>query len=94
MSSGSAESIVLTSEERKELGSKRKEIRAAMKKPLLMLHILQTKVDIELPELAAFGVSFPGGIKSNGRTVRVKVNSVYIKNLLQEQKQEEQADDY
>jgi hypothetical protein len=44
--------------------------------------------------LAAFGVSFPGGIKSNGRTVRVKVNSVYIKNLLQEQKQEEQADDY
>jgi hypothetical protein len=47
VSSGSAESIVLTSEERKELGSKRKEIRAAMKKPLLMLHILQTKVDIE-----------------------------------------------
>jgi hypothetical protein len=92
VSSGSAESIVLTSEQQKELGSKRKEIRAAMVKPLLMLHILQTTVDTELSELAAFGISFPGGIKSYGRTVKVKINSVYIQKILQDQ--EDQADDY
>ncbi|SMN17290.1 Endonuclease [uncultured Candidatus Thioglobus sp.] len=92
VSSGSAESIVLTSEQQKELGSKRKEIRVAMEKPLLMLHILQAKVDIELSELAAFGISFPGGIKSSGRTVKVKINSVYMQKILQDQ--EDGADDY
>lgn len=92
VSSGSAESIVLTREQQKEFGSKRKEIRRAMEKPLLMLHIFQTKVDAKLSKLAAFGISFPGGIKSNGRTVKVKINSVYIQKILQDQ--EDQADDY
>ncbi len=80
VSSGSAESIVLTKEERKKFGSKRKDIREAMKKPLLMLHILEIKE--ENLNLAAFGVSFPGGIKSNKKTIRLKINSVYIQDIL------------
>lgn len=79
VSSGSAEAIVFSKEERQELGSKRKDIRAKMKKPLLMLHILDTTED---HELAAYGISFPGGIKSNNQTIRLKINSVYIQEIM------------
>lgn len=83
VSSGSAESIVLNDLEAKEIGSKRKDVRLRMKKPLLMLHVLENK---NTPELkaennshAAFGVSFPGGINSgNNKTVKLKINTVYL----------------
>jgi len=75
VSSGSAESVVLSEEDQKKFGDKRKEVRIRMKRPLLMLHILQTE---EAPCLAAFGISFPGGVKTKGRTVKLKVNSVWL----------------
>ncbi|QUH27321.1 Z1 domain-containing protein [Serpentinicella alkaliphila] len=84
VSSGNAEAIVL--KDRKNINSNRKSIREQMIKPLLMLHILETIPD---EKLAAFGVSFPGGIKSKGQTVKMKINSVYIEKLLTE----EESDD-
>lgn len=83
VSSGNSESIALSDEERKAIGtSKRKEIRKRLKRPLLMLHVLQTK---NYPGLAAFGISFPGSITSAGKTVVLKINTVYIENLLKEE---------
>ena len=92
ISSGNAESIVFSKLESKELGSKRKDIRLNMKKPLLMLHILENK---SLPNskdksIAAFGVSFPGGIKSQNQTIRLKINTVYLDKL----KEQFEDDDY
>jgi len=73
--SGSCEAIVLDDATRRKIGTKpkRKAIRAVMERPLLMLHILQTNEDLNL---AAFGISFPGGISSGNHTVRLKLNSV------------------
>lgn len=82
VSSGSAESIALPPDERKKLGSNRKNIREKLKNPLLMLHVLHTNED---KELAAFGISFPGGIRSANKTIKLKINSVYIQNLLDEE---------
>ncbi len=81
VSTGSSESIALTPEERKELGSDRKETRARLKNPLLMLHILQTNLD---KQLASFGISFPGASSSTSNTVRLKINTVYYNNLLED----------
>lgn len=82
VSSGSAEAIVFPKEVRSTLGSNRKNIREKMVKPLLMLHVLDTKVD---NQLAAFGISFPGGISSTDKTIKLKINSVYIQELLDEE---------
>lgn len=57
-----------------------------MEKPLLMLHILHTDED---NELAAFGISFPGGVTKENKTIKLKINSVYIQDLLNE----EESDD-
>ncbi|MDG1097660.1 MAG: Z1 domain-containing protein [Methylophilaceae bacterium] len=95
VSSGSAESVVLDKEIAKKLGSDRKEIRRVMTRPLLMLHVLENKQ----PEpryhensLAAFGASFPGGIDSGNKTVRLKINTVFLQNL-QEQLEDDAHDD-
>ncbi len=85
VSKGNAESIVLSEEKRKKWGSKRKAIRQEMVNPLLMLHILQTEKD---KNLAAFGVTFPGSVLSQGETVSLRINTVYYKNLLEELEQE------
>lgn len=90
VSSEGAELIVLSEEQAKGLESKRKDARAIMSKPLLMLHVLEVEGKIKITELAAFGISFPGGIKSSGKTVKLKINSVYVQEILKE----EQADDY
>lgn len=87
VSSGSSESISLSDEECGGIDrSKRKEIRKKLKRPLLMLHILEDK---ENPQeelgLAAFGISFPGSITSSGKTVMLKINTVYIEKLLKEE---------
>ena len=48
-----------------------------------MLHILDVNEnDEKMMEVAAFGISFPGGITSTGKTVKLKINSVYIEKLL------------
>jgi hypothetical protein len=82
VSSGSSEAIALPEKVRKNIGSKRKDIREKLDNPLLMLHILQPQEDIEDNELAAFGISFPGGIESGNKTIKLKINSVYIQGLL------------
>ena len=92
VSSGNSESIVFTKLESKDLGSKRKDIRLNMKKPLLMLHILENKLIANSIDnsIAAFGVSFPGGIKSQNQTIRLKINTVYLDKL----KEQFEDDDY
>jgi hypothetical protein len=85
-----SESIVLDKKTRKALGYKRQEIRKHLEKPLLRLHILETKVD---KRLAAFGVSFPTNIKSGTQNIRLKINTVYYQNLLNFTEYEDQADD-
>lgn len=110
VSSGNAEEITLTKEQKDELDnlstqkkadksfvfSRRKKTREFLQRPLLMLHILQgfkftkneetgeNEVDKNDSgaELAAFGISFPGGIESGNRNIRLKVNSVYIEKEL------------
>jgi hypothetical protein len=91
VSTGTAESVALPEERRRKLGSDRKAIRREMNRPLLMLHVLQTD---EKDPLAAFGVSFPGSVLSEGETVSLKINTVYYQNLLEELRYEEDADDY
>lgn len=106
VSSGNAEEVTLTDEQKADLKrmseekklnkklefSRRKETRALLKKPLLMLHILNGKVfeeingekkQVDEVELAAFGISFPGGIESGNKNIRLKVNTVYIASELQ-----------
>ncbi|MFB5762934.1 Z1 domain-containing protein [Paenibacillus medicaginis] len=104
VSTGTAEAISLTKEDRKKCGSDRKAARSKLERPLLMLHVIDGEVsspegedlnnDPRTPKggLAAFGISFPGGIESGKKTVKVKINSVTIKNLLSEV--EEDYDDY
>jgi hypothetical protein len=77
VSSGNSESINLPEEIRKELGAQRKITRAEPNRNnLLMLHILQDKVETS-NMIAAFGVSFSGdGI--NGKSTRIRMNQVMI----------------
>ena len=83
VSSGQSESIALPEEVRRELKSNRKAIRKMLERPLLMLHILQIdKVD---SNMAAFGISFPGSIVSAREPVVLKINTVFIENLLKEE---------
>lgn len=95
VSSGSAESVVLDKEIAKKLGSDRKEIRRVMTRPLLMLHVLENKQPeprFHENSFAAFGASFPGGIDSGNKTVRLKINTVYLESL-QEQLEDNDYDD-
>lgn len=104
VSSGSAEEIALTSEQKEQLNelikknkkeknkdfSRRRTIRSMLERPLLMLHpisadIWEGKDDKECignEKFAAFGISFPGGIESGNKNVRLKVNTVYIEREL------------
>ncbi|WP_416292215.1 Z1 domain-containing protein [Paenibacillus illinoisensis] len=103
VSTGSAEAISLSRDDRRKYGGDRKATRTRLEKPLLMLHIIDGNIvdpyNISLnhkynepkKKWAAFGISFPGGIESGKRTVKVKINSVTIKNLLNET--EEDFDD-
>ncbi|EKD28183.1 MAG: hypothetical protein ACD_79C00396G0002 [uncultured bacterium] len=92
VSSGNAESITFSPDIRKKIGSDRKKARALLKRPLLMLHIIEVeKKDGEKENLAAFGISFPGSALSSKETVKIIINSVYYKNYLKEY--DEAADD-
>jgi hypothetical protein len=93
VSSGDAESISLDDTERKMVGQDRKEARKIMKRPLLMLHILQPD-DKTMPiELAAFGTTFPGSVLSKSETITLKINTVYYNNLLKDLEEENESDD-
>lgn len=101
ISSESIEQIVFTKEELKELGSKkRKDLRANMKKPLLVLHIIESKYldehnenKILVDNLAAFGISFPGGVNSGSKVIRHKINSVYVQQIIKDMSEESDYDD-
>jgi hypothetical protein len=95
VSSGNSESISL--EKSAGISDDRISARSELKRPLLMLHILepeyvQTEFD-EIKDLPAFGVSFPGTVLSNEKTIRLKVNTVYYQNLLKELEYEKETDD-
>lgn len=90
VSSGNSESVTLPENERKLYKSDRKKARSAMPRPLLMLHILQTE---EYSELAAFGVSFPDPKEEkvgNAKTIKVKINTVGVQNLFDEESLDEE----
>ncbi|WP_454861680.1 Z1 domain-containing protein [Peribacillus frigoritolerans] len=79
-----------------KLYSVRKAIRNAMERPLLMLHLIDATVtndrnetERQGVELAAFGISFPGGIQSSYGNVKLQVNTVYLQKMLEE----EESDD-
>lgn len=81
--------------------SRRKEARARLKRPLLMLHLFKAKVEKNNKiinednplELAAFSVSFPSSINSGNKNIRLKVNQVYLDNLQQQLQEEDDYDD-
>lgn len=89
VSSGTAERIALKREVKKVVGDKRKDIRAHLEKPLLMLHVLEPKDNGDsvggAKKVAAFGVSFPGGVSNPKQTVKYKVNTVKLQQLMNEE---------
>lgn len=89
VSTGTAESIALIPELRKSIGNDRKKIRENLLRPLLMLHVLQGNE--EQGDFVAFGISFPGSDASPGETVKLKINTVYYRELLNDL--EEDVDD-
>lgn len=99
VSSGNAESIAIEDiKKRKELQGDRKKIREEMEKstgrPLLMLHILQPTIKVmDLSRIGAFGVCFPGSVLSKKDTVKLKINTVYYQNLLDDLQLENEFDD-
>ena len=96
VSSGNAESISLEEADRKVIGTNRIEARRIMKRPLLMLHIIEPNpeiLSITDNALAAFGASFPGDVLSDTETITLKINTVYYNNLLKEVESDNQSDD-
>ena len=99
VSSGSAESVAIEdADKRKELKNDRKQIRLEMEKttgrPLLMLHIIEPQGEnIDFPAIGAFGVSFPGSVLSKHDTVKLKINTVYFQNLLDDLENDNESDD-
>ncbi|GIN98107.1 endonuclease [Siminovitchia terrae] len=81
--------------------SRRKEARARLKRPLLMLHLFKAEVERDNEqtiggqpiELAAFSVSFPGSINSGNKNINLKVNQVYLDNLERLLQEEDDYDD-
>jgi hypothetical protein len=93
VSSGNSEAIALDKDKRKELGSDRTSTRSQLQRPLLMLHILQPSNIDTIQEISAFGVSFPGDVLSNADTIKLRINTVYYSNLLEELEREKDSDD-
>lgn len=90
VSSGDSEEISLNETQKKELAGNRKEVRKVLnRRPLLMLHILQTE---DHGDFAAFGISFPGDSATKGRTVTLTINTVHYANLLKELEEDEGDD--
>lgn len=79
--------------------SRKRLVRQRLQRPLLILHLVEgtlvnSKGNIEEKiEVAAFSISFPGGIQSGYRNVKLKVNQVYLDNLENLIWEEEGADD-
>jgi hypothetical protein len=99
VSSGNSEAIAIEDPEiRRSVGNDRASARREMKRPLLMLHILQQKPtnnpdETIIDSIGAFGISFPGSVVSDDETIKLKINTVYYQNLLEELDYEKDIDD-
>jgi hypothetical protein len=103
LSNPSNEGISITNDVvRKKLGSEsdRKGIRKIREdqkgNPLLMLYILDLEdKDTRLvkPNVVAFGISFPGNALSKTETVKMKINTVYYDDLLNQELENNDNDD-
>lgn len=94
VSSGNSESITIEDgNEKSAIGNNRHEARKYRKKPLLMLHILQTKTEPLIEEIAAFGISFSGSVLSEEKPVRLLINTVYYQNLFESMSLDNESDD-
>ncbi len=96
VSSGNAEAVAFLDDKIKnELGNDRRKARKLMQNPLLMLHILQQSDPAQdnIPQIAAFGISFPGDALSMEKPVTMKINTVYFQQLLEKLKLEGESDD-
>ncbi|MFC3199886.1 Z1 domain-containing protein [Parapedobacter deserti] len=96
VSSGSAEAVSLPEDLKNQVRGNRGKARKLMERPLLMLHFIQPEFqnsDVKLETLAAFGLSFPGDVLSTEDTIKLKINTVYYSNLLQELEAGEESDD-
>lgn len=97
VSSGSAEAVTISDEKlRLSIKDNRKLARSTRERPLLMLHILQP-VNLEdgsgLKTIAAFGVSFNGDVTSQEAPVKLLINTVYLDNLVEGLKYDNESDD-
>lgn len=95
ISSGDAEFIMLTEDEKAvaiknstpEKRSKSEELYKFVKKPLLMLHLIQPKEESagysenDARIIPAYGINFPGNINVEDNSYSIKANSVYMKTL-------------
>ena len=64
--------------------------------PLLMLYILDLKdkdTGLLIPNVVAFGISFPGNALSNTETVKMKINTVFYDDLLNQELENNVSDD-
>lgn len=103
VSSESAEAISLVNDyPAGNAAVNRKTARSEMIRPLLMLHIIEpTFYDkqnnpvtlLNIPEIGAFGISFPGDVTSQEQTIKLKINTVYFENLLKDLESENESND-
>ena len=100
ISTGSLESVLFSSEECRY--KTRKDLRAMMEKPLLLLHVMDIKVFDsrdrktfleEFENVPAFGISFPGDVNSDSKIIKAKINRVYVEQLINDIREESESDD-
>lgn len=90
---GAVEKVVFPKNEIDQYSGSGKRMREKMDRPLLVLYIVDPRskkgvtgqFDIRFPELAAFGISFPGGVTTDSKVITSKINSVYIDQLMREE---------
>lgn len=104
ISAGGAEAIALPKDiledlKLKDADKNRNEIRKHLKRPLLMLHLLEVNSDLTGSEIksplkiSAFGISFPTSIKGTSKPISIQANSVYIEQLQKQLELEQDFDD-
>ncbi len=86
ISSGNAEALPLTKEKRNQIGTNRKKARKMRERPLLMLHFMEPTFQVPLESeqytpLVGFGISFHGVPYDKDNTLKVKANSVLVRNI-------------
>lgn len=85
VAAGNSEKIALSEQQIESLGENltSKNIAQLLEKPLLMIHILQNDDD-DNSVYPAFGICFPGGLNPSSNIIKLKINTVYLNNILNE----------